>query len=381
MATEKIMDQGNSLIMRDRLPIWKVCGADGQFLADAISNTLGPITEPDMKEGWSTVFTRKGDQLLDKARSPALSGTQKTDLYGKAALYYGIARFPATETQSKQDAYAKQILALTEGGRHFPFVFRRLRIPHGGKEIIVNYYLPRPEGEIIIPEAVLLTGGTDYTKEDLHTVAVQVVSEGMACMVIDMPGTGESEWKLSDGHAVYSRAIKYLAGMGDSDPSRIGMMGISFGGYWSLAAAAACPEIRAAVNCGGPVHRAFSQDNLKHLPAYRKVALARALGYPADELDRSMVAMDSFSLFIRDEIRRISCPLLSIDGSDDPYVPIEDLFMISEESGVRQEEWIYRGDLHCAPRQFSTWMPRAVIWLANQIGGPERMPRPDIAQL
>jgi len=383
MVSEKMSDEEAGVLARDKFPIWEACGADGKQLADIASRTSGPLVEPDGRSGWTTRFMMLGDQFHNKAISPAIDGQKKTELYSKAALYYGIARFPATETPLKQEAYAKQISALAEGSKYCSFTFSREQIPYGGKNIIVNCYMPLPDKEITLPEAVLLTGGTDETKEDLHTIAVQVVNDGMACMTIDLPGTGESAWKLKPpgDHEVYSKTIKYLAGRGDVDPARIGMFGISFGGYWSLVAASTCPEIKAAVNCGGPVHRAFSQEKVKRLPDYRKVALAHAMGYDLKDVEKMLGMMEEFSLFKREDLRRISCPLLSIDGSDDPYVPIEDLFMISEEGGVKQEEWVYREDVHCAPKQFNIWMPRAVVWIANKIGGPERIPRPDLAQI
>ena len=383
MVMERMSDEEAGWLARDKFPIWEACGADGKQLTDVASHTSGPLFEPDGRSGWTTRFMMLGDQYYKKAYSPAIDGREKADLYCKAALYYGIARFPATETPLKQEAYSKQIATLKEAGKYFSFGVSREQIPFGGKDILVNSYMPQTAKEITLPEAVLLTGGTDSTKEDLHTIAVQVVNAGMACVTVDLPGTGESAWKLKPpgDNEVYSKTIKYLAGRGDVDPSRIGMIGISFGGYWSLVSASTCPEIKAAVNCGGPVHRAFSQEKLKRLPGYRKVALARAMGYDLKELDKALGIMEEFSLFKREDLRRIACPLLSIDGSDDPYVPIEDLFMISEEGGVKQEEWVYREDVHCAPRQFNVWMPRAVAWIANKIGGPERIPRPDLAQI
>jgi esterase FrsA len=212
---------------------------------------------------------------------------------------------------------------------------------------------------------------------------MKIVGDGMVCMVVDMPGTGESAWKLEppDGNEVYSRAIKYLASRWTGDPSRLGMMGIGFGGYWSLASASTCPEIKAAVDCGAPVHRAFAQENVKQWPGYMKVALSKALGYDLKDFEKAYGLLGEFSLLKREDLRRIACPILSINGSDDPYVPIEDLFMIAEEGGVIQEEWVYREDTHCAPRRYVEWMPRAVNWLANQIGGRERIPRPDLAHL
>lgn len=382
-AMERQADEEISGLKRDKFPFWLYSGADGKLLNDLATRSSGPIFDPDSVNGWTSICMKLGDRCRDQARSPAKSDEKKAGLYNRAALYYGIARYPAAETPLKREAYSRQIEILSEGSRYFPFDYRREQISYGGKDIIVNYYLPRQEKEIVIPEGVLLTGGTDCTKEDLHSLAMQVVGAGMACMAMDLPGTGESAWKLEPPGAneVYSRAIKYLASRGENDPSRIGMMGIDFGGYWTLVAASTCPELKAAVNCGSPVHRAFTRDNIGKWPGYMKVPVAKALGFDLQNFDRALEVLEEFPLFKREDPRRIACPLLSINGSDDPYVPIEDLFMIAEEGGVKQEEWVYREDGHCAPGQCGIWIPRAITWLANQLGGPERIPRPDLATL
>ena len=382
MLSRRIEDEEVQWLTSEKFPIWEACGADVGTLRELTLQSSGPLFETDGHSGWASLFAREGDRLLEKARSPARSAAEKADLYGRAVLFYGIAKVPAAETPVKREAYRRQRAALREAAPHFSFDFRREEIPFGDKKIVGHYYEPRQAKEIERPEAVLLSGGVAATKEDLHGIAARIVRDGMACLAIDLPGTGESEWLLQPPgvNDVYAKAIKYLAGRGD-DPNRVGMIGLGFGGYWALAAAATCPELKAAVNAGGPVHRAFAHENLKRLPGYYKLALAIATGCVPADFGKALGILGDFSLLRRADLRRIAVPLLSINGSDDAVVPIEDLFILAEEGGVRQDEWVYREDGHCAPRNFGTWMPRAVDWMANQIGGRDRIPRPDIARL
>ena len=96
MVIKRMSEEEASLLARDKFPIWEACGADGKQLADVASRTSGPLVEPEGRSGWTTQFMMLGDQYYKKAYSPALPGPEKADLYSKAALYYGIARFPAT---------------------------------------------------------------------------------------------------------------------------------------------------------------------------------------------------------------------------------------------------------------------------------------------
>lgn len=143
-------------------------------------------------------------------------------------------------------------------------------------------------------------------------------------------------------------------------------------------------EIKAAVNVGGPVHKAFAKEHLDQFPGHIKKVLAHVQGYNPDkkeDVEKALDMMGQYSLVKRNRIRNIDCPVVSIDGRDDPYVPINDLFAVSEECGIKQDEWVYDGDTHCAPKHFNEWMSRAVVWMANRIGGPERIAPPDIARL
>jgi hypothetical protein len=65
--------------------------------------------------------------------------------------------------------------------------------------------------------------------------------------------------------------------------------------------------------------------------------------------------------------------LLSINGDQDPLVPIEDLFIISK-SGIQQDEWVYEGDGHCAPNNLKEHAPKAATWLKAHLARPEEAP-------
>ncbi|MCD1295113.1 hypothetical protein CUJ83_08895 [Methanocella sp. CWC-04] len=371
-------------LVLERFPFWEAWGADARILQDVCSKVNSLMENSDAPGGWTSEFMKIGDKCYNKAYSPAKIDQEKISLFNKASTYYGIARFPFADTTLRKKAYSKQKLSLIESSHLFPYNFEVVSIPFEGRDIKGYFYSPSPQNEITLPEGVLLTGGAEILKEDIHNIADYIVrNSGMACLTIDMPGTGESSWRLSeDSIDIYSKAIKYLAGRGGVDPNRIGIFGIGFGGYWAMMSAASFPEIKAAVNCGGPIHRAFEPDNLKNLPEYLKMTLAFIQGNDPDtEVSIALKKLYDFSLFKHIETGRITCPILSINGSSDPYVPIDDLFIISSEGGIDQDEWVFKGDKHCAPQHYMEWMPRMVAWLANSLGGKERMSAPDLIKL
>lgn len=368
----------------ERFPLWEAWGADRKTLLETCSRIRDVFKDTDRKGGWTYEFMQDAMRIWNEARAPAPDNI-KGSLYRRAAVYFGIARYPMIDSPLKKEAYEKQKESLREGWRYFPYETQDVKIPFMGKDISGIFARPSLKNEIILPEAVLLTGGTQMAKEDLEQVIDQILQSGMACLAIDMPGTGDSAWKLTiDADDVYLKAVKYLASRGDIDTNRIGAFGIGMGGYWALLTAAIAPEIKAVVNAGGPVHRAFEKDHLNGLPERIKKVLAHAQGYnpnKKEDITKSLEDLSGFSLLKRNRIKSIACPVVSINGNDDSYVPIDDLFLISEECGIKQDEWVYQGDGHCAPRSFKEWMPRAIVWMANRLGGRERIPRPDLVKL
>jgi esterase FrsA len=328
------------------------------------------------EEKWALEFIKAGEKCHNKARSPANSIEEKAILYKKAAIYHGIARFPVIDTPIRKKAYESQKKALLEAIKHGQYKFEKTSIPFGNNNIQGYFYSPLQEKEIILPEAVLLSGGLEMLKEDMHHIAEIIVRDcGMACMAIDMPGTGDSGHRLSkECGGIYARAIKSLASRGDIDPQRIGIFGIGFGGYWALATAAKCPEIKAVATCASPVHKTFEIGHLSSLPDFLKRSIKNAMGY--DMIDKALQSLSGFSLFKNIDTKLIECPVLSINGSMDRCVTIDDLFLISSMGKISQDEWVFKEDGHYAPRNYAEWVPKAMAWLANKIGGSDRISEP-----
>jgi dienelactone hydrolase len=371
-------------IANEKFPLWEARGADGKELMEACYRTGSLMRGADSRGGWTYDLMCIGGKWLGESRSPA-HARMKDRLFRKASVYYGIARYPFIDSILKRDAYSRQQAALSDGRKYFPYAVSEVKIPFMGADIIGRLASPRPRKEITLPEAVLLMGDIDMAKEDLQDIEERILDCGMACLSIDAPGTGESAWKMSeDSEDIMAKAIKYLATIGDIDVNRIGVMGLGMGGYWAVLSASKCPEVKGVVNCSGPVHRAFQPENLAKLPDFWKKTLAFVQGLDPNKLEditKSLGNMPKYSLLREKRLRDVTCPILTIGGSGDQIMPADDLFALREDCGIDQDEWIYRDDGHCAPHNYKVWMPRAVRWLANTLGGKERIPAPDLARL
>jgi len=111
--------------------------------------------------------------------------------------------------------------------------------------------------------------------------------------------------------------VKYLVGRGISDPKRIGIIGLSYGGYAALAGAAFTPDVySAAVDLFGPANLITLLDSFPpYWEAGRKMFNVR-IGDPSTPEGKAMLKERS-PLTSADKIKT---PLLIVQGANDPRV-------------------------------------------------------------
>jgi dienelactone hydrolase len=103
---------------------------------------------------------------------------------------------------------------------------------------------------------VIFYNGFDVTKELLYGfIGDQFSRRGIACLVIDTPGTCEplrlrNVPSRPDYEVPTTAIVDYLQTRPDIDPDRIGLLGISLGGYYAPRGAAFEKRINACVAWG-----------------------------------------------------------------------------------------------------------------------------------
>jgi esterase FrsA len=357
--------------VEERFDGWVRAGAHRLELDEA----LGRIHDPTGSGPGSWVYELSipAAEHEERARQAEAVGDQAAAAreFRKAAVFYHIARFPFIGSAAKAEAYRKHIecyLKSIEYGSG-PGI-EVVRIDFEGEEIIG--YLRRPVDAVdgVRPPVVVLTGGVDTWKSDVELQAQAILAEELAVFAFDMPGTGESAWPLSaDADRVYSRVVDHLKGRSDLDGDRIGVYLQSFAGLYAVKLALIDPDVKAAVNVGGPIHLSFTEQHAKTVAEVMVRTIAHAMRDDVDQPIAELVkritpfSLEKQGLLVPPERQ---AALLSINGDQDPLVTIEDLYIISR-SGIEQEEWVYEGDGHCASRNSPEHVPRAAAWLRERL--------------
>jgi esterase/lipase len=180
------------------------------------------------------------------------------DFLLKASLYYHLAQWGALDDSYRKLYYASCIRFFKDAVKYAPFSVESICIYHDNKEYNGYFYSAKNENaENVKKPAILLIHGADSSKEELYYFGKEAIENGFHLLIIDGPGQGEALLynnipMFADGEKVFSKAVDYLVNRSEVDAKKIGVFGISFGGFWSVKLAAIDTRIKTCVALGSP---------------------------------------------------------------------------------------------------------------------------------
>jgi len=208
---------------------------------------------PEFMREW----VRMADKLAalaaeDEAKSRRFSAGEKLK---RAALYYQVAeRMQGHGHPGRAETYGKALDAFARAMDYCREPVRRVTIPYQGKELSA-LYVPAP-GDGPAP-VVVYCNGLDSTKELLwYSLLPQALAKrGIASLSVDQPGTGEAIRLhglpvTHEAERWASAWVDWLEAQPETDSTRIGMTGISLGGYFAPRAVAFEPRFAAGAVWG-----------------------------------------------------------------------------------------------------------------------------------
>lgn len=309
----------------------------GAFRASDVQNRFQNATElmalekrlkADDMDSYQSEWSRVRDAAI--ARGEAFESAGRTvsaaDAYVQAAHYASrlyILYLRLGDGQRAQPAYAEVKRLFEHGiGMAGPALpYEAVSIPYGAtrlKGIFVR--APGPAG--VRRPVVYRTGGTDSVKEGSYISMAwsAFVDRGVSCLMMDAPGQGEALNQqgltfIPDFEKPVRAAIAYLAGRPDVDPARIGLYGVSTGGYFAQRGAAFEPRV-AAVALQGVCYDML-EDCYDYCPSFRP-HLRYMIGASTDADARTRLA----AFNCRGLGPKIAMPVAMVHGKNDDAVRI-----------------------------------------------------------
>jgi dipeptidyl aminopeptidase/acylaminoacyl peptidase len=252
---------------------------------------------------------------------------------------------------------------------------RRLALPHldpPGERVAIPYegrtlygILRKPRG-LSRAAVVVMCVGLDSTKEELDVYEDIFLARGMATLAFDGPGQGEAEYELpirGDYEAPVHAVIDFIETRADLDRDRVGIMGVSLGGYYSARASAFDKRIKACLSFSGPYSwvEIFEGRNELSREAFRvrsHSATIEEAREKARTLTLAAVAM------------RISCPIYIVAGELDRLTPPDNAERIAAEVSGPCVLSIVKGGNHVVNNRRYAYQTQAADWMAHELGVP-----------
>ena len=279
------------------------------------------------RETWS----RMADKLCklareDEERGRLLSAGEK---YNRAATYLlTCERLQAHGAPGRLELYKHFLQTFARGVELSKEACERVEIPYGDSHLSALYV---PAQGVQGPAPILVqVNGLDSTKEMKYRVGLPawLARRGVASLVVDQPGTGEA-LRLQgltarfDSEHWASRIVDWLERDERIDAKRIGLEGVSLGGYYCPRAVAFEPRFACGVAWGANhdwrdvQKRRLAREG--NLPVPHYWAHVRWVWGASDNDEFMRIAEQ---VHLDGALDRIRVPFLVTHGQDDSQIPL-----------------------------------------------------------
>jgi dienelactone hydrolase len=280
----------------------------------------------------------------------------------QAAVYYHFAKFMfVNDLHQMRTAHLAAVKCLDDALPLLDPPGERIEIPFDGSVIAGVLRRPRTAGPHPI---VVLIPGLDSAKEEFRPTEDEFLRRGLATLSIDGPGQGEAEYDLAirpdwevPGRAVID-AVTTLPGI---EASRIGIWGVSLGGYYAVRVAAGDERVGGTIALCGPYCLGDIWDQLPEL-----TRAAFTVRSKSGSEDQARARARELSLAGVGPL--VSAPLLIIAGQRDRIFPWQDAQRLYSEVPARAQLMLLpEGNHGCANVPYKH-RGYGADWLARVLG-------------
>ncbi|MGV9265507.1 alpha/beta hydrolase family protein [Kitasatospora sp. NPDC003701] len=218
-------------------------------------------------------------------------------------------------------------------------------------------WLRRPAGTGRRP-LVIVVPGMDSGKEEFHAVTEALLARGAAVLALDGPGQGvlaATSAPEPDYHRVVGRVIDAVAVREGVDADRIGVVGLSLGGYYAAVTAAREPRIRATAVVSGPYRLDWDA-----LVPFVTATLTQRCG--SADAARAFVGRVDLTGPAED----LTGPLLVVEGGEDRIPGVTNAEALARRVPGAELLLVPHGN-HLLGNALADWLPATADWLTARL--------------
>jgi 2,6-dihydroxypseudooxynicotine hydrolase len=333
--------------------------ANGVALTDFEEVTAAIAAWDDWCRAWS------GRAALHEQMGREALGRGKTISAGehlqRAGVYYHFAKFLFVhDVPQMRAAHMKAVECRALALPHISPPGERIEIPYAGKRLYG--ILRRPSG-VVRPPIVVMAMGLDSAKEEVDAYEQPYLRRGMATLSFDGPGQGEGEYDFAirgDYEVAVKAVLDAVQARNDVDPDRIGLWGVSLGGYYAPRAAAFDKRVKACIALGGPFDWSEAWDGLPELT--REAFRVRSHCATQEAAKRHAA-----TLSLNGVAERITCPIFIMTGKLDRIIPWRHAERLAREVKGPVELLLIEDGNHVANNRGYRWRAQSADWMADRL--------------
>jgi 2,6-dihydroxypseudooxynicotine hydrolase len=317
-------------------------------------------------DAWFEAFAAVGEDHAERGREAEAAGNATTagEHYLWASMYCHFGSFAWFADEDRRERVHRRGVELWgKAGPHLDPPAERIEAPYPGGADLPGY--PRipdgtPDGLDESP-LVIVRSGLDSTKEEQHTRSSDFHARGVATLAVD-GRQGEAWYTRSmtpDYHEAISAVVDRVEGVDGVDASRLGVYGVSIGGFYAPHVAANDDRFDACVGLAGP----FSVG-----PASLYSSVSMRDGFLHACRADSFVEADEVTerLTLRGDIEDLTAPALMIAGGNDAVLPPEQTERIAERAPDGELLYYPDGD-HVCKNRVTRYRPYAADWMRSHL--------------
>ncbi|MCW2851667.1 MAG: protein of unknown function hydrolase family protein, partial [Nocardioides sp.] len=190
---------------------------------------------------WCAAWVAMGAEHETLGRDALAEGRLRSagEHLAQAAVYHHFAKFVFVQDVAQmRAAHERAVACLDAALPHLDPPGRRVELPFEDTRLVGVLRLPHGEGPHPV---VLMCSGLDSAKEELRSTEDTFLARGLATLSLDGPGQGEAEYDLpirGDWSPVAEAVWDFVGTEPSLDRSRLGVWGVSLGGYYAPRVAA-----------------------------------------------------------------------------------------------------------------------------------------------
>jgi 2,6-dihydroxypseudooxynicotine hydrolase len=240
----------------------------------------------------------------------------------------------------------------------------QIEVPFGDHQL--PGYLRVPRG-VDHAACVILTGGANSVKEELHPVSDQLLARGLATFAFEGPGQGEyfattgEPLRAESFVRAVSAVIDMLEGRPEIDSGRIGICGRATSGLLVIRAAAEDKRLAAVVAHPGSFDWApYFERQFPFYPS--QLELFTVLGARSISEGLELVKQE---LVLGEHLAEVRASMLVVNSADDRAIPASEGEKIKQGANTDVELVVFPGRAHGGPAALA--IPLEADWLAERL--------------